>query len=295
MLMKKEKFLPPDHIANLMYSLALCTKENTILDPTCGSGTFLTNAMANMFNEINADEDFHEMQKSIKEARLIGIECNEFNVTLAGINMILHRDGSSCIYYGDCFNLLKSFRNIYDRVLMNPQSCVKGTEQDNILYLEKIFEIADLKAVISLPSNLFYPVGANTCIVVLQKNKIGNETILINCLDDGYSIVNKARIDSEQKWETIRQDILNAYLYDNFTEFRVIKKSNLKPDDELLFEAYSSHRPLDIEKSIFARYLRENISAKILCNFTLIKKELESEAIKPFKFSRFQISDLLEK
>lgn len=176
-----------------------------------------------------------------------------------------------------------------------PKSCVKGTEQDNILYLEKIFEIADLKAVISLPSNLFYPVGANTCIVVLQKNKIGNETILINCLDDGYSIVNKARIDSEQKWETIRQDILNAYLYDNFTEFRVIKKSNLKPDDELLFEAYSSHRPLDIEKSIFARYLRENISAKILCNFTLIKKELESEAIKPFKFSRFQISDLLEK
>lgn len=126
--MKKEKFLPPDHIANLMYSLALCTKENTILDPTCGSGTFLTNAMANMFNEINADEDFHEMQKSIKEARLIGIECNEFNVTLAGINMILHRDGSSCIYYGDCFNLLKSFRNIYDRVLMNPPFSQKDRE-----------------------------------------------------------------------------------------------------------------------------------------------------------------------
>lgn len=127
-----------------------------------------------MFNEINADEDFHEMQKSIKEAKLIGIERDKFNVTLAGINMILHGDGSSCIYYGDCFSLLKSFRNVYDRVLMNPpfsqkdrelkfvyetlrnmkddgilasilpKSCVKGTEQDNILYLEKIFEIVDL-------------------------------------------------------------------------------------------------------------------------------------------------------
>ena len=322
---EKGEVFTPDHIANLMYSLALCTKDNTILDPTCGSGTFLTNAMVNMFNEIEIDENFHEMQRSIKESRLIGIEDNMFNVTLAGINMILHGDGSSCIHYGNCFSLLQSFRNVYDRVLMNPpfsqkdielkfvyetlrnmkdggylasilpKPCVKGTESKNVEYLEKIFEIADLKAVVSLPSNLFYPVGANTCIIVLHKAKLGNQTMLINCLDDGFSVVNEARVEVEQKWEEIRNRILNAYLNNICDEYSAILKLNLKPSDELLFEAYSSHRPLIIEKSVFARYLRENISAKILYNFTICKKEIEYENVELIDFDRFKISDLIEK
>ena len=63
-----------------MYSLAYCSKDSEILDPTCGSGTFLTNAMANMFNEIDPKlENLHETQKNIKQNRLIGIETNEFN------------------------------------------------------------------------------------------------------------------------------------------------------------------------------------------------------------------------
>ncbi|RDU65155.1 DNA methyltransferase [Helicobacter sp. MIT 14-3879] len=70
-----------------MYVLAHCSKNNNVLDPTCGSGTFLTNAMANMFNELKKDESFDEKQKIIKENRLFGIECSEFNATLAGINM----------------------------------------------------------------------------------------------------------------------------------------------------------------------------------------------------------------
>ncbi len=322
---EKGEVFTPDHIANLMYSLALCTKDNTILDPTCGSGTFLTNAMANMFNEIEKSENFHEIQTSIKETRLIGIESNEFNVTLAGINMILHGDGSSSIYFGDCFSLLQNFRNLYDRVLMNPpfsqkdielkfvyealkymkdggilasilpKPCVKGTKTRNVEYLEKIFEIADLKAVVSLPSNLFYPVGANTCIIVLQKAKISNETILINCLDDGFEVTNKTRADLEQKWEAIKESVLNAYLNGVFDEYRAVIKYDLKPNDELLFEAYNSHRPLDIEENVFARYLRENISAKILCNFSIYKKELEYKSIELFDFAKFLISDLIEK
>lgn len=322
---EKGEVFTPDHIANLMYSLALCTKDNTILDPTCGSGTFLTNAMANMFNEIEKSENFHEIQKSIKEARLIGIESNEFNVTLAGINMILHGDSSYSIYFGDCFSLLQNFRNLYDRVLMNPpfsqkdielkfvyetlknmkdggilasilpKPCVKGTEIRNVEYLEKIFEIADLKAVVSLPSNLFYPVGANTCIIVLQKSKMSNKTILINCLDDGFEVANKTRADLEQKWETIKESILNAYFNGIFDEYRAVVKYDLKPNDELLFEAYNSHRPLDIEESVFARYLRENISAKILCNFVMCQKDLEYKSVELFDFSKVLISDLIEK
>lgn len=37
---EKGEVFTSDHIANLMYTLAHCAKENTILDPTCGNGTF---------------------------------------------------------------------------------------------------------------------------------------------------------------------------------------------------------------------------------------------------------------
>lgn len=60
---EKGEVFTPDHIANLMYKIADCSKDNTILDPTCGSGTFLVNAMMNMLSET----DNHEEQKNIKE------------------------------------------------------------------------------------------------------------------------------------------------------------------------------------------------------------------------------------
>ena len=48
-----------------MYSLAYCSKDSEILDPTCGSGTFLTNAMANMFNEIDPKLEIYTRHKKI--------------------------------------------------------------------------------------------------------------------------------------------------------------------------------------------------------------------------------------
>ncbi len=323
---EKGEVFTPDHIANLMYQLAHCSKNNTILDPTCGSGTFLTNAMAHMFNEIGEFEDLHEAQKNIKEGHLIGIESNEFNVTLAGINMMLHGDGSSCLYYDNCFSILPKFKNMYDRVLMNPpfsqsdaelkfvyetlkymkeggylasilpKSCVKGSIATNIEYLEKIFAIAHLEAVVSLPRDLFYPVGADTCIIILHKDKDKKaDTLLINGLDDGFCVTNESRIDVNNRWEEIHKSLLDAFLNHHFDEFRAIKKSNLSPYNELLFEAYSSHRTVDISQEVFARYIRENIAAKILCNMPLCAKQLHTKNIKPNTYKRFLISDLIEK
>lgn len=150
--------------------------------------------------------------------------------------MLLHGDGSSTMYYDDCFNLLQKFSNMYDRVLMNPpfsqsdielkfvyetlkymkdngylasilpKSCVKGSIATNIEYLKKIFVIANLKIVVSLPRDLFYPVGADTCIIVLHKSKNKeNETLLINCLDDGFIVTNESRIDINNKWQGIEK------------------------------------------------------------------------------------------
>ena len=323
---EKGEVFTPDHIANLMYALAHCSKDNNILDPTCGSGTFLTNAMANMFNELEKDESFNEKQKIIKENKLYGIEISEFNATLAGINMLLHGDGATNIFNENCFTKLKSFQNLFDRALMNPpfnqrdcelkfvyetlkrmkdggflacvlpKPCVKGTIRENIDYLEKIFKISNLNAVVSLPSNLFYPVGANTCIIVLEKTREKNrETLLISCLDDGYVVENESRIDKEGRWEDIKQEILEAYLNNNFKENRAIRKENLKHDDELLFEAYSSHRAVDIEEKVFARYIRECVSSQILCGKTLKESKLDYKNMKAEAYRQVSLTSIIEK
>ncbi len=122
---EKGEVFTPDHIAQLMYKLGSCNMDDFILDPTCGSGTFLTNAMANMFKEAldrypNDVDKFQKEQLDIKGNKLIGIELNEFNATLAGINMLLHGDGTSNIYNENCFTKLKSLKGLYTKVLMNP-------------------------------------------------------------------------------------------------------------------------------------------------------------------------------
>ena len=330
---EKGEVFTPDHIAQLMYSLAECNKDDFILDPTCGSGTFLTNAMANMFNEALAQSvdntSFQKEQKDIKENRLIGIEKNDFNATLAGINMLLHGDGASNIYYENCFDRIPSLVNLYNKVLMNPpfsqkdielkfvyealkymesnkkkgilasilpKSCLKGTIEANVEYLEKIFKLAHLKAVISLPRDLFYPVGADTCIIVLEKGKqnLGLKTLLINCLDDGFKVINEWRVDTQNKWESIQKEVLKAY-NGEYDEYRAIEQ-NIKANDEILFEAYSSHRPMDIPKESFERYIREKVSAKVLCGMPLVAKHKENVVLKePYAYKRFAISDLIYK
>ena len=320
---EKGEVFTPDHIANLMYKIADCSKDNTILDPTCGSGTFLVNAMMNMLIET----DNHEEQKNIKENQLLGIEINAFNSTLAGMNMMLHGDGASNIYFDNCFTKIKELQNCYDRVLMNPpfsvrdkelkfvlvslenikdngilavilpKTCVKGTDKENINFLKKIFEIAKLKAVVSLPNELFCPnAGVSTCILVLQKTQEGHsgKTLLVNCNDDCFILQKEqaSRIDKFDKWKDIEKQIIKAFK-EEYDEFIAIEKE-LKYTDELLFEAYSSHRNLNVDRITFERYLRENIAAKMLCGI-YNKTNIENVELNDVKYGLFSISDLLVK
>lgn len=318
---EKGEVFTPDHIAQLMYKITKCSKNSIILDPTCGSGTFLTNAMANMLCESPNDS------KDIKENHLIGIEINDFNATLAGMNMMLHGDGASNIYCNDCFIKVPQLKNCYDRVLMNPpfsvsdnelkfvrvalenmneggilasilpKSCVKGTLENNVTILKEIFKIAKLHFVISLPSDLFYPnASPATCIVVFEKNIDGHsgDSLLIDCSNDGFVSANDMRIDNESKWNLIEQEILNA-LNGDYTEFRAIKIA-LSFDDELLFEAYSSKRAFDLSQDIFEKYMREKVAGLILCGKKMISQKLVKKSLKaPFSYERFKISNLLIK
>ena len=328
---EKGEVFTPDHIAQLMYKITKCSKNSIILDPTCGSGTFLTNAMANMWSETASTEE----QINISSNQLFGIESNTFNATLSGINMMLHGDGASHIYNADCFSKLSDLNNCYDRVLMNPpfsqndnelkfvletlknmceegylsaivpKSCVKGTELKNIEYLKQIFEISDLISVVSLPNDLFAPnAGVATCILTLKKpnKKHSSKTLLINLSDDGYELTkNSGRIDNGS-WKNYFSEIMEIFnIFEatenkneiNFDDKVAVVKS-LNYNNELLFESYSSYRPLTVNKETFSRYVREYISAKILCGMILTKTSVESIINrKTIKQKKFKVSELL--
>lgn len=129
---EKGEVFTPDHIAELMYKLADCSYESKILDPTCGSGTFLVISMFNMLKEIEGlninDESKNNLKKAVLQEGLYGVESDMFNATLSDINMMLHGDGSSHIFKDNCFNKLPELKDVYNRALMNPPFSQKDNE-----------------------------------------------------------------------------------------------------------------------------------------------------------------------
>lgn len=222
---EKGEVFTPDHIAQLMYKLSKSNYNNTILDPTCGSGTFLVNSMFNMMNEIKEMKEYHSIKKRILENQLIGIEAKRFNATLSGINMMLHGDGSSNIFQSDCFDKLPELKNIYDRVLMNPpfsqdvkelkfvleslENMIKGgicvaivpissilsfkeskngKPPKNLEYKRDILRKHNLMSVIRLPKKLFFPnASVQTALIIVEAHKrYAGRTLRKNFLDDGF-------------------------------------------------------------------------------------------------------------
>lgn len=83
----------PQHIANFMYRLIDVSMDDSVLDATCGSGTFLTNSMSNMITEAGGPDA--KKAKIIKQQKLYGIEFDKTIFALACANMMIHKDGKT--------------------------------------------------------------------------------------------------------------------------------------------------------------------------------------------------------
>lgn len=93
-------------------------------------------------------------------------------------------------------------------------SCAIKDEKDVNNVRKRLLKNHTLKAVISMPDDLFAPVGVITCIMVFQAgiaNK-GKKTWFGYLKDDGFvKIKNKGRIDVFDCWRDIKEKFLNAY------------------------------------------------------------------------------------
>lgn len=83
--------LTPSHICELMCELTEVKVDDIVLDPTCGTGSFLIAAMSRMLSQTETE---HQRQ-SIKKKQLHGFEIQSNMFAIACTNMILRKDGNS--------------------------------------------------------------------------------------------------------------------------------------------------------------------------------------------------------
>ena len=281
--------LTPKHITDLFTDLAKINKNSVVLDICCGTGGFLISAMKKMTEKVSADE-----KKNILENSLIGIEQEPQMFALAVSNMILRGDGKTNLYQGSCFD-----ENIFEKVkdkasvgFLNPPYSQKGDnlhEWDFIIQMlyglqrnavgivivpmslaidtkhplrEKLLKEHRLEAVMSMPDDLFYPVGVVACIMVFaahvpHDSDKHHESWFGYWKDDGFR---KDKIQgripkTSDNWENIKKNWLEMFRRKEVAGKSVWKK--VSKDDEWCAEAYLETDYSDISKEEFEKELKK--------------------------------------
>lgn len=120
----KNQAFTPDHITEFMCRLTEVDRNKRVLDITCGSGSFLVQAMVKELADCSRDtteDEARKLQEVVKKEHIFGIEVEEKAYGLSTTNMLIHGDGNSNIKFGSCFECEEFIKNADpDIVLMNP-------------------------------------------------------------------------------------------------------------------------------------------------------------------------------
>ena len=120
----KNQAFTPDHITDFMCRVADVDRTKVVMDITCGSGSFLVQAMVKELSDCRKGKSnavAKKLMKTVKEKNIFGIENEEKAYGLATTNMLIHGDGNSNIKFASCFEstefIIKASPDI---ILMNP-------------------------------------------------------------------------------------------------------------------------------------------------------------------------------
>lgn len=274
--------LTPPHLADFVCAVADVSQSTKVVDLCCGSGAFLVGASSH-----------HARQ-------LFGVELDIELYLLAVTNLIVKHQDASQILYGDCFNpSIKKFlssQNL-DVGLINPPYAQTDYCElefvDNMLSILKVGGLGvaivpmssaigtkfkdvrknlmthhTLKAVFSMPDQIFYPVGVNVCIMIWQAHaphQTSQPTFFGYYKKDGLVKQKKlGRLDIKNSWSSIKQEWLKLYR-NQIARPGLSALQSVTNDDEWLCEAYmqtdySALTRQDFEKTVrdYVAYLVKN-------------------------------------
>lgn len=292
--------LTPQHITELFCDIAELNTSSIVFDPCCGTGGFLVSAMKYMLSKSNTSQE----KRNIKQNQLIGMEVRSDMFCFACTNMIMAGDGKSNIYQGNCFveedkkiitNLkpnvaflnppydieedgqLEFIENACDIIQSNgvcvaivQTSCVTSHDSKALLVRERLFKKHTLKAVFSMPNELFSPAAnAVTCIIVFETGKPhdkNKKTFFGYFKDDGFvKKKNKGRIDLNKKWNFIKEKWLSAYRNNDEIDGLSVKQA-VNFNDELCAEAYMQTDYSTLTEEDFIKVVKDYVGYKFLNN-----------------------------
>lgn len=238
--------LTPRHVAELFSRIANVGPDSKVLDICAGTGGFLISAMQHMLKKAVTEEE----RTDIKKNRLIGIENNPKMFALAASNMILRGDGKANLHQASCFDdaVIKAVKKMKPNVgMLNPPYAQSKSDAElHELYFvkqmldclqpgsmgvaivpmscaiapnpirEELMKHHSLDAVMSMPQELFYPVGVVTCIMVWVAGrphaKSAKKTWFGYWRDDGFvKTKHKGRIDLYDRWHSVRDHWVEMY------------------------------------------------------------------------------------
>ena len=228
--------LTPSHITNLFCELAEVNKNSKVIDICTGTASFLISAMEFMLN----DEPTVSQISNIYNNNLVGVETQDNMFALACANMIIRGDGKTNLFSENCFtideNILKGFKcnvgfinppysqkkeNEYELEFVDkmlnvlivggigiaiiPQSCAMTSNKQNNVIKERILSKHTLKAVMSMPDELFGDGASSvTCVMVFEAHKPHNNsksTWFGYFKNDGFEKISELKSPTDVKAE----------------------------------------------------------------------------------------------
>ncbi len=296
--------LTPRHITELFAHLANVNKEDRVLDTCAGTGGFLISAMHQMMRSALTEEDRNE----IKNSGLIGVEQQPNMFALAASNMILRGDGKANLYQGSCFDpaITKAVRGHKATVgMLNPPFSQSDEDLHELHFTKHMLDCLEkkgtgiavvpmscaivphaakaellkhhtLEAVMSMPDDLFYPVGTIVCIMVFKAHvphAVSNKKTWFGYWkNDGYvKTKHRGRIDLNETWETIRDRWVEMYRNNEVHAGESVMQK-VTANDEWCAEAY-----METDYSVLNQRLYEKTVRQFLMFLLMNDVSLEGE------------------
>lgn len=318
--------LTPRHITELFADLAdLNPEKSVVLDICTGTGAFLISSMANMIQKAGNNS---AVIKRIKDEGLVGIELDQHMFTLACANMIFRGDGKANMFWDDCLTpreddtesrIAKLKPNV---AMLNPPYSKKAkgkrelsfvlravdmlregglgiaiipvgplvNDAKEIVQIKRSFlEKHTLKAVMSMPPQLFPGVGTVTAIAIFEAYKphcryesrqvIGkngklriddngkpvmeiiatpkSETWFGYWRDDGFAMSKNARLERKPGlWAETKKEWLDAFFNQRVITGKSCKHA-VTHSDEWVAEAYMETDYSLLSSEDFSRELKK--------------------------------------
>ena len=315
--------LTPKHVTELFCDLVQVSKEDTVLDICAGTGGFLIAAMHAMFKTATSEAEKIDIKKNKLigiennpkmfalaasnmilrgdgKANLFQSSCFEQSLqdyikypketselkrpNIGFLNPPYAQSKSDAELHELYF--VKEMLDMLEKggigVAIIPLSCVISASSAK----SEIIKYHTLKAVMSMPEDLFYPVGTVTCIVIFEAHKPHMQSELHDPItgkitpekafkktwfgywkDDSFVKTKQmGRTDLYDRWPAIKERWLEAYLNNEVHPGESVT-AYVTDEDEWLAEAYLETDYSDLKESDFEKVVRDFAIFKLTNRF----------------------------